>query len=191
MHTKNKKGQVAIEFLFMFILCSSLLFYIFYFAVSLSALQYQQYVTFMIGRAITSSSPSYDEKAKRANAVMASFQTTDSSKLKVVSPPVCSINDPSHGFRNILQYWSDPQIGLDYSTFSTTGIACSVEMSQVLPGLLMGSQKSLKVAIESMTGSEMSDDHCKCLVNDYTRLWSDCLPPGGAGASTAVIDNGC
>jgi len=52
MPTNNKKGQVAVEFLIMFILCASLLFYIFYFAVSLSALQYQQYVTFMIGRAI-------------------------------------------------------------------------------------------------------------------------------------------
>ncbi len=192
MRTKNKKGQVAIEFLMMFILCSSLLFYIFYFAVSLSALQYQQYVTFMIGRAITSSSPTYDEKAKRANAVMASFQMTDSSKLHVVTPPVCSINDSSTGFRNILQYWDDPNIGLSYSTFSTAGIACSVEMSQVLPGILMGSKQSLKVAIESMTGSEMSDDHCQCLVNDYNKLWKDCLAPsGGAGTNPAIIDNGC
>ncbi|MCX6113135.1 MAG: hypothetical protein NTY22_07655 [Proteobacteria bacterium] len=186
----NRRGQVAVEFLIMFILSASLLFYIFYFAISLSALQYQQYVTFMVGRAITSSSSTYADKSTRANAVLASFSGTDSSKLLVVSAPVCSINDSSTGFRNIMKYWGGNQTGLRYSTFSTAGIACNVQMSQVLPNILLGSKNNLTVAIESMTGSEISDDHCKCLINDYNNTWEDCLTSGGT-ANAVMIDNGC
>ena len=146
----------------------------------------------MVGRAITSSSPTYEMKKSRANAVLVSFQMTDSSKLHAVTPPVCSINDASTGFRNILKYWGGTATGLRYSTFSTAGIACSVEMSQVLPSMLLDNKRNLKVAIESMTGSEMSDEHCKCLMNDYSKIWEDCLgSQGGTATNSAVIDNGC
>ncbi|MEI6080218.1 MAG: hypothetical protein WCQ53_06265 [bacterium] len=185
---KNKKGQVAVEFLIMFILAASLLFYIFYFAISLSALQYKQYVTFMVGRAITSSSKTYSLKGSRAGIIKSSFDITDSSKdMRAVSNPVCPLDDQGavgSGFRGLLNYGFAP----NYNVFSNAGIACSVDLSQVLPNILMGKAGKLTVAIESMTGSEMSDAHCRCLL-DFNKTWNDCLTEGGAG--DALIDNGC
>ena len=192
---KCKKGQVAVEFLFMFIIASTLLIYIFYFALSLSALQYKQYITYMVGRAITSSSPTYADKSNRATLVLGMYNGTDSSKLAVAGAPVCSIDDSSTGFRYLMDYWpGDPIAGKpSYRISSTAGIACSVTLPNVLPGILLGKSTSLAVAIESMTGTEMSDDHCKCLL-DFTKTWEDCLPlPGGGGGlpTYAIIDNGC
>jgi hypothetical protein len=190
-NVKGKKGQVAVEFLFMFVIASTLLIYIFYFSLSLSALQYKQYITYMVGRTITSSSPTYAKKGGRATMLLAAYNTTDSSKLTVAGPPVCSIGDSSTGFRNILQYWPSADIGLRYDIFSTAGIACSVSLPDVLPGILLGKSKSLAVAVESMTGTEMSDEHCKCLLN-FGKTWKDCLGPGaGVSADDAIIDNGC
>lgn len=192
MREINKKGQVAIEFLIMFILSASLIFYIFSFAVSLSALQYKQYVTYMVGRAIASSSPTYAMKGIRADALKSMFDVADGSMISSVTwgAAQCSLSDSSTGFRNILKYWGN-DMGLSYSIFSTAGIACSVDLSQVLPDILYGGSGKLSVAIDSVTGSEMSDAHCKCLLSDFKNTWQDCINDTGNYNSGAVIDNGC
>ncbi|MEI6092276.1 MAG: hypothetical protein WCQ47_01160 [bacterium] len=193
MRQNNIRGQVAVEFLIMFILSASLLFYIFYFAVSLSALQYKQYVTYMVARAITSSSPTYAEKGARASMIKSMFDVADGSKNLSATwgASQCSINDSSTGFRNIMKYYGGAE-GLDYSIFSTAGIACSVDMNQVLPGILSGSSGKLSVAVESMTGSEISEAHCKCLLSEFNSTWLDCInDTGNYNLNGVAIDNGC
>ena len=59
---KNNKGQVAVEFIMMFVVCVSVLIYIFYLSFSLASVQYKNYITFMIGRAVAASAPTYAEK---------------------------------------------------------------------------------------------------------------------------------
>ena len=189
----NKKAQVAVEFLFMFIISASVIIYIFYFALSLSVLQYRQYMTFMTGRAITSSSPSYSVKSTRAGAVSDMYNNTASSSMNVSTGFECSIDDQAanQGFRNVLQYWSGEGDKPRYDIFSTAGIACSVNLPYLLPNVIAGTGgQSLTVAIESMTGTEISDAHCKCLMN-FKNNWSDCLQENDGGQGLAIIDNDC
>jgi len=192
MNINNKKAQVAVEFLFMFIVSAVVIIYIFYFALSLSALQYRQYATFMVGRAITSSSPSYDNKRMRASAIRTSYDSTPSSKMEVTKNFLCSISNANaaDGFRNVLKYWSGDLDNPRYDIFSTAGIACSVDMPYILPNIIAGTGgETLEVAIESMTGSEISDDHCRCLL-DFKKKWKECLEEN-VGGGLAIIDNGC
>jgi len=193
MNINNKKAQVAVEFLFMFIVSAVVIIYIFYFALSLSALQYRQYATFMVGRAVTSSSPSYEKKSKKALEIQTSYDSTPSSKMEVSKNFLCSISNSAAdiGFRNVLRYWSSEKINKPrYDIFSTAGIACSVDMPYILPNIIAGtSGDPFQVAIESMTGSEISEDHCKCLL-DFKKKWEECLHEN-IGGGLAIIDNGC
>jgi hypothetical protein len=192
MPKNNKKAQVAVEFLFMFIISASVIIYIFYFALSLSALQYRQYVAFMVGRAVTSSSKNYDTKRVRAVAVQSSYDMTPSSKMDVSQGFQCSVNssDAGQGFRNILQYWSGTLDTERYDIFSTAGIACSVKMPYILPNIIAGTGgQTLELAIESMTGSEISNEHCRCLL-DFKKDWKECLGES-VGGNLAIADNDC
>jgi hypothetical protein len=193
MGIKNKRAQVAVEFLFMFIIAAALIIYIFYFALSLSVLQYRQYLTFMVGRAVSSSSKDYETKRVRAVAVQSVYDMTESSKMDVSKDFVCSLDasDAGKGFRNVLQYWSGDVDKPRYDIFSTAGIACSVEMPYILPNIISGTGgKSLKLAIESMTGSEISNEHCRCLL-DFKKTWEDCLSEQVGGQDLAIVDNDC
>lgn len=60
----NSEGQVAIEFILMFILVAFIVFYIWNLCIGISALQLREYATFMVGRAVTASYKTYDEKNK-------------------------------------------------------------------------------------------------------------------------------
>jgi Flp pilus assembly protein TadG len=178
MSLKDKKGQVAVEFVFMFVICASLLIYVFYFAISLATLQNREYGAFMVGRSITSSSQNDTTKKANAAKTLAMYNGTTSSGYSIVSKLTCDL-DQSNGFRDILNYGA----GAGYDVVSTTGIACSVTMPFVLP---LG--KPLNVAIEAMTGSEITNDHCSCAL-DFKRGWKNCFSSGGLERS--YIDNGC
>ena len=178
---RSKKGQVAVEFVMMFVLVISIIIYAFYFAVSFAAIHYRSYEVFMIGRAILSSSANYNLKASRANEIKAGYDAA--AQITAVSAPVCEL-DPTNGFRGIMNYG----YSTGFNIFSDAGIACSVYANYLLPAMITKSGgNQLQVAIESMTGSEISDDHAKCAMDPKNR-WMDCLK-GGQGLNV-FADNG-
>ena len=190
---RSKKGQVAVEFLMMFILVVSVIIYAFYFAVSFAALHYRSYEAFMVGRAILSSSSNYSTKLSRAKEVKDMYDSSlDPAIAKNVSRKFdCDFTgNNSLGFRGIMDYG----IPTDFSVFSNAGIACSVYADYILPAVVTRSGgNQLKVAVESMTGSEMTEDHCTCALNP-DQTWKECLrivTQGTTNQTTYVIDNGC
>ncbi len=181
----SKKGQVAVEFVMMFVLVISVIIYAFYFAVSFAALHYRSYEVFMIGRAILASSKSYGDKLSRANEVKAKYD--GASVITAVSAPVCDLN-PSNGFRGIMDYGFPSGFNIS----SNAGIACSVYANYLLPGIITRSSgNQLMLALESMTGSEISDDHSQCAM-DPKNKWMDCLASSATGGSVlnVIADNG-
>ncbi|MBN1114005.1 MAG: hypothetical protein JXA66_01555 [Oligoflexia bacterium] len=190
----QRKGQVAVEFMFMFILVGMLMAYIFKFAVTTAALEYREYAAFMVGRAITASAVSYTEKATKASMVNSLYN--DSAGMKVTkagSPPndlQCSENigeGRDNAFKNAITYGT----GSDYASVSNTGIACSITLGEILPV----STEEFKVVIESMTGSEISDTHCNCEM-DFNNDWAACVSnplenPPAVNSGGGLLDNGC
>lgn len=185
---KNKKGQVAVEFIMMFVLCVSVIVYIFYFCFSLASLEYKTYVEFMVGRAITSSSPKYTDKKIRAEQVLGQFNTTDShyGSSTVTGPLQCEFGDPASGYRGVMDYGTS---GVDYDVVSNAVMACSLPMPYILPSIITRKAgNTFNVAIESMTSSEMSEDHCRCAL-DLLKTWKQCLDETFTGG--VYVDNGC
>lgn len=181
----NEKGQVAVEFMLMFIVVISVIIYAFYFAFSLASIHYRSYETFMIGRAILSSSKNYSDRLTSANTVKQGYDASDATSYPTTRNYVCDLGGT--GFRGILDYG----FPADFDVFSNAGIACSFNADYVLPSILTGSSgNTSKLAIESMTGSEMSDGHCECLVGDPKQTWGGCLDEHG-GVANPLIDNGC
>jgi hypothetical protein len=163
----------------MFVLVISVIIYAFYFAVSFTALHYRSYEVFMIGRAILSSSKSYNDKALRANYVKAAYD--EAAVITAVKAPSCEM-DATQGFRGTMDYGFPPK----FYVSSNAGVACSVYANYLLPAVITrNSGNQLQVAIESMTGSEMSEDHAKCAM-DPGKMWGDCLQGGGINV---VADN--
>ena len=188
MKRVNRKGQVAVEFLLMFIIVISVIIYAFYFAFSLASLHYKTYVTFMVGRSVLASSKNYQTTLNRAKAELASFESSDVAKTQRATTNFeCSLDASPQGFRGILNYGNPVR----FDVFTNAGIACSMDVDNILPSVLTGSSgNSLKIAIESMTGAELSEDHCKCLM-DFSKKWGDCLNEVISGQAISPIDNGC
>ncbi len=183
---KSKKGQVAVEFIMMFVLCVSVIIYVFYFCYSLASLEYKSYVQYMVGRTITSASEKYNDKVTGVNSLLTKFNTTDShyGATDATGKLDCDL-DASQGFRGILQYGN----GVRYPVVSNVGVACSVTAPLILPSILTKTKDSLTVTIESMTGSEISDEHCKCALG-IDKTWSNCVNEASSGTEV-FIDNGC
>lgn len=169
----SKKGQVAVEFVMMFVLVISVIIYAFYFAVSFTALHYRSYEVFMIGRAILSSAKTYNEKGTYAAGIQAQYDSA--AVITTVSKPTCDMDlTKGPGFRGIMDYGYPA----NFSIFSNAGIACSVNANYLLPSLITRSNgNQLQVAIESMTGSEISNKHSECAM-DPTKTWEDCITEG-------------
>jgi Class III signal peptide len=191
--SQSKKGQVAVEFLLMFILVISVIIYAFYFAVSFAALNYRSYQTFMVGRAILSSSDSYATKLTRATTVNDMYEQSLDTAIKnnISKTFTCDFSgNNAIGFRGIMDYGFKP----DFDVFSNAGIACSVYANYILPAVVTRSGgNQLKVALESMTGSEITDDHCLCAL-DPNNTWGGCLQSVSQSSSNQplfYIDNGC
>lgn len=184
---KLKKGQVAVEFLLMFILVISVIIYAFYFAVSFAALHYRSYEVFMVGRSILSSSDNYDTKLTRAKEVMDMYEKSPAIPKNMSKKLTCDFSgNNSKGFRGIMNYGYEP----DFNVSSNAGIACSVYSNYILPAVVTRSgDNQLKVAIESMTGSEITEDHCKCALT-AGETWEECLK-SEQKFYTPLIDNGC
>ena len=179
----SKKGQVAVEFIMMFVLVISIIIYAFYFAISFAAIHYRSYEVFMVGRAILSSSKSYNDKSLQANKIKAEYDAA--AQITAVTAPVCEI-DPANGFRGIMDYGYPTGFNIS----SNAGIACSVYANYLLPAIITRSSgNKLQVAIESMTGSEISDDHVRCAM-DPGKTWMDCLSAAGGSLIDYKVDNG-
>ena len=187
--SKSKKGQVAVEFLLMFVLVISVIIYAFYFAISFSALHYRSYEVFMIGRAVLSSSRDDSTKLSRAKAVEAMYEQSLSQPIKnnVSKNLICGLSgNNADGFRGIMQYGYEPK----FNVSSNAGIACSVDEAYILPAVVTRSGgNQIKVAVESMTGSEITEVSCECGL-DPTKTWGDCLK-SGQPYTNLFIDNGC
>jgi len=184
---KSKKGQVAVEFIMMFVLCVSVIIYVFHFCYSLASLEYKSYVQYMVGRTITSASETYNDKVTEVNNLLEKFDTAGSHyyEADATGKLDCDL-DASQGFRGILQYGN----GVRYPVVSNVGVACSVTASLILPSILTNkSTGSLTVTMESMTGSEISDEHCKCALG-IDKTWSNCVNEASSGTEV-FIDNGC
>jgi len=186
---KSKKGQVAVEFLMMFILVISVIVYAFYFAVSFAALHYRSYEVFMIGRAILSSSKSDSVKLSRAQEVQTMYDSSlDPAIAKNISANLsCDFGgNSSKGFRGIMDYGYPAK----FNVSSNAGIACSVYANYILPAVVTRSgDNQLKVAIESMTGSEITEEHCECALSPE-KTWGECLQSAQTFPNL-FIDNGC
>jgi len=189
---KSKKGQVAVEFLLMFILVISVIIYAFYFAVSFAALHYRSYEVFMVGRTILSSSKSYGVKLSRANEVKDMYDKSLSPAIasNISRELTCDFSgNNAKGFRGIMDYGYP----VKFNVASNAGIVCSVYANYILPAVVTRSGgNQLKVAIESMTGSEITEDHCLCAL-DPNATWGDCLQIVSQGSTIKnfFIDNGC
>jgi len=176
----------------MFVLVISVIIYAFYFAVSFAALNYRNYEVFMVGRAILSSSPTSNDKKTRATEVKDMYEQSlsDAIKKNVSRDLSCDFDgNNSKDFRGIMDYGYPA----DFYVFSNAGIACSVYADYVLPAVVTRSGgNQLKVAIDSMTGSEMTEAHCGCAL-DPEKTWEDCLQNVSQGSSFKkyFIDNGC
>ena len=178
--SRSKKGQVAVEFVMMFVIVISIIIYTFYFAASFAAMHYRSYEVFMVGRTLLSSSKDYATRASNANAVKAGYDA--SATITAVTAPICEI-DPTQGFRGTMDYG----FPVKFNVSSNAGVACSVYANYLLPAIITrNGGNQLQIAIESMTGSEMSEDHVHCAM-DPSKTWSDCFQ-GGFGVSFA--DNG-
>ncbi len=141
----------------------------------------------MLARTITSASEKYSQKKLDADNLLTKFDTPDShyGATLITGRLDCEL-DPSQGFRGILQYGT----GVSYGAFSNVGVACSVIAPRILPSLITGkSTGPLTVTMESMTGSEISDEHCKCALG-LDKTWSNCVSEGNSGTEV-YIDNGC
>ena len=183
----GKKGQVAVEFILMFVFVISVIIYAFYFSVSFAALHYKSYEAFMVGRAVLASSDKYSTRLSRAQDVQTMYDQSAASKITMVSALQCNFSSQDGGFRGIMDY----KYSTGYDVYSNAGIACSVYANYILPSIVTrNSGNTLQVAVESMTGSEISDEHCKCAM-DPGKKWSDCLQEGGQPTIKPVIDNGC
>ncbi|MFH1223529.1 MAG: class III signal peptide-containing protein [Pseudomonadota bacterium] len=185
----NKKGQVAVEFMFMFIIVISVIIYAFYFSFSLSSLHYRNYETFMIGRSVFASSLDYKTKKSRAESVMAGFQASAHNTTSSVTKDFqCTLDGEGSGFRGILDYGSGKS---DFYIYTNAGIACSVSAGYLLPSVITRSSGgSMTLAMDAMTGSEISDKHCECLLSNTNNKWSDCLGEQTSN-NKPFIDNGC
>lgn len=180
---KEKKGQVTVEFILMFIISASFLIYITFFSFSLTNLQYKEYIAFMMGRVVSASAQSYSTKKQNALALKNLYESTSAASMTVTTPLECSL-DTSNGFRKILNYTTT----VAYDVVSNTGIACSVKINNILP-----SMRPVSVAMEMMTGSQISDNHCNCSLKfSNAGYWKTCLSEGSSGSTDrGLIDNGC
>lgn len=187
MNKLNKKGQVAVEFILMFVLVVSVIIYAYYFAVSFAAVHYRSYQTFMVGRTIFASTKDYQDRKIRADAIMDLYEQRASAKLGVTKDFKCDM-DPSKGFRGTMDYG----YSIKFNVFSNAGLACSFSSDYILPALITrNSGNNVELALESMTGSEISDDHCKCSMQ-IDKTWLDCLNiSSGNQIFEPTIDNGC
>lgn len=75
---KNTTGQVAVEFILMFVIVSVIVIYIWNLSIGLAALQVREYASFMVGRAITAAYDSNDKKSSAASAVMSLYNGGES-----------------------------------------------------------------------------------------------------------------
>jgi hypothetical protein len=175
---KDTAGQVAVEFILMFIIVAFIIFYIWRLSLSLAALQIREYATFMVGRAITASYETDAEKANRASQVMEMYNGSDGFAVSdvIASPLYCNIT--GNGNRAV---WGNTG-ELDWDSVSDTGVACGIMLNSIMP---VGA--ALPVVSESMTWSEISDAHCRCALQ-FDKMWKDCLRSDGDGKYT---DNHC
>jgi len=129
----------------MFVLCVSVIIYIFYFCFSLASLEYKTYVEFMLGRTITSSSPTYTFKQAREGQVLQQFHANASQfGPSTVTGDLTCLLEPSKGYRGTMLYGTN---NVNYDVTSNAGIACGLSMPHVLPSMLTGnSSNMLKVA---------------------------------------------
>jgi len=185
---RSKKGQIAVEFILMFVLVVSIIIYAFYFAVSFASLHYRTYEVFMINRAILASSPTDTQKGTRAKEVLEMYEASPSvTQISATSGLVCDFGSGIGGYRGIMDYG----FPIKFNVSSNAGVACSVYANYVLPTLITGSGGNpFQVAIESLIGSEMTEDHCNCAL-DPTLTWSDCLGGSSTTHIQTFIDNGC
>ena len=183
---KSERGQVAVEFLIVFILMAVLILYIYIFDISLATIQKQNYVAFMVGRTITASASNYAKKGSNAQLVLDMYNSSPATLKNLTTGKLdCGLTPTNKGFRNILEYGS----GVWYDVASTIGIACKMSTPYLLPV----NSKNFKVATDLMMASEISDDHCKCVTvigdSSKTRSWKACLDEKPKGV--IFVDNGC
>lgn len=95
----------------------------------------------------------------------------------VASKISCDIDN--NGNRGL--YWNKGDI--DWFAISDVGVACSMTVKGIMP---MG--EALDVVSESMTWSEISDEHCECALQ-FDQTWKKCI--NGSSSGTKFIDNGC
>jgi len=185
--SKNKKGQVAVEFLIMFTLVVFFIIYLFFFAITLAGVQVREYITFMTGRAATASAVDYKTKEElNIDTTFSKYAGSRSAKILFDTGTGAGFGTLYPSFRGgrhqrgVLQYaGGTPELGV----VANAGVATKFSVATLLPT----SSGEFNAVIESMTGSEMSDAHSECLLADFKNTWEDCLgenSPGSSGKSS-------
>lgn len=176
---KNKKGQVAVEFILTFSVFLILFILLYRFSLSLASTQLRQYITFMAGRSAASGTYSYSDKVNNINATIDQYTSSDGAiSSSLVSEFVCSNNGSNSYQRGNLLYNSGQ---VNYDLGANAGVACKITTSPMIG--------SVDFVSEAMIGSDISIKHCKCLL-DFKKTWQECLGEG-AGNEKSFSDNGC
>ena len=179
---------MAVEFLIVFIIFFAIMFYIYSLGVSLTGVQHAEYYGFMVGRVITGSAYKYGSglsnsagTTKYGNALVVQRWYDDHRAINTVSRMQCSIENNDSGYRNILEYGA----GVGPNIASTTGVACRVSASYILP-ITRG---TFYLAFDELMGSDISDMHAACAMS-FKQNWKSCLPETVPTNEVIVPDNG-
>lgn len=176
---RNKKGQVAVEFILTFSVVIVLFILLYRYSLSVVSLQYHQYITFMAARSAASGTQNYADKVTNIQSTITQYRNSEGVMSNaLVSGFVCSNDGGSPSQRGNLAYNTGK---VDYSLGANAGIACKISMTPLT--------SKVDFVSEAMLGSAISEDHCKCLL-DFTKTWKDCLNEGG-GNKKSISDNGC
>jgi len=177
---RNKKGQVAVEFIITFSIVIILFILLYRFSISLAQINLHQYITFMGGRAAASGTSSYSVKASNVESTISTYLNANGANLSSLVKNFKCINETGEAHqRGNLAYFRGE---VNYSIGSNAGIACSFSISPII--------NEVKLVSEAFIGSDISSAHCKCLL-DYKNTWRDCLGEGSATEKSAISDNGC
>lgn len=179
---RNRRGQVAVEFILTFSVVIVLFVLIYRFSISLATVQLKQYITFMAGRAAASGTATYTDKQANIQATLDTYAgSTGSKAVGLVREFTCSsttAEGSKEHQRGIISYNKGT---VDFDVGSNAGLACMINISPLI--------SNVSLVSEAMLGSDISESHCRCLL-DFKKSWLECLDEN-EGVAESYEDNGC
>lgn len=179
---RNIKGQVAVEFILTFSVVIVLFVLIYRFSISLASIQLKQYVTFMAARSAASGTATYTDKQNNIQATLDAYAGSIGSKAVALIKEFTCSSESSQSTkehqRGVLFYKGGD---VNFDVGANAGLACMMSISPLITNISLVS--------EAMLGSDISESHCRCLL-DFNKTWLECLDEN-EGVAVSYEDNGC